>query len=186
MKDAETGQRGYVITGDPGYLAPFAQAVTNVKDELAALRRLTREDPAQQERLRHLDALVAEKLVELDQTIRARTDQGFDAAAHIVATDRGKRLMDEIRLLVGTMRSEEDRLYAERAAREASESRAVLKTNVARVRRCAPARRRGDGAALSGRAGARARAGSAGDRPGDRRGHHEVGGVAPHDPREHR
>ena len=129
VKDAETGQRGYVITGDPGYLAPFAQAVTNVKDELAALRRLTREDPDQQERLRHLEALVAEKLVELDQTIRARTDQGFDAAAHIVATDRGKRLMDEIRLLAGTMRSEEDRLYAERAAREESEGRAVLKTN---------------------------------------------------------
>ena len=129
VKDAETGQRGYVITGDPGYLAPFAQAVTNLPDALAALRRLTVEGPAQQERLRRLEALIGQKLAELDETVRARTDQGFDAAAHIIRTDRGKRLMDEIRELAGTMLAEEDRLYAEGAAREESESRAVLWTN---------------------------------------------------------
>ena len=71
--------------------------MTNLPDALAALRRLTVEGPAQQERLRRLEALIGQKLAELDETVRARTDQGFDAAAHIIRTDRGKRLMDEIR-----------------------------------------------------------------------------------------
>jgi PAS domain S-box-containing protein len=130
VKDAETGQRGYVITGDPGYLAPFAQAVVDLPTQLATLRRLTRNDPAQQARLQSLETALTQKMAELDETIRARTDQGFDVASRIIATDRGKRLMDEIRQLTATMVQEEDRLYAARAAREEGESRAALRANV--------------------------------------------------------
>ena len=130
MKDAETGQRGYIITGDPGYLAPFAQAVVDMPTKLAALRRLTENDPAQETRFRSLETAITQKMAELDATVRARTDLGFDVAARIIATDRGKRLMDEIRQLALEMVREEDRLYAARTARERGESRAVLRANV--------------------------------------------------------
>ncbi len=130
LKDAETGQRGYVITGDPGYLAPFARAVVDIRDRLAALKRLTQDDPAQRERLARLDDLIVQKVAELERTIRARTDQGFDAAALIVATDQGKRLMDEIRSLTGSMLQDEDRLHALRTAREERESRAAIRANI--------------------------------------------------------
>jgi PAS domain S-box-containing protein len=130
MKDAETGQRGYIITGDPGYLAPFAEAVVDMPAKLAALRRLTESDPAQETRFKSLGTAITQKMAELDATIRARTDLGFDVAARIIATDRGKRLMDEIRQLAKEMVREEDRLYAARTARERGESRALLRANV--------------------------------------------------------
>jgi CHASE3 domain sensor protein len=112
MKDAETGQRGYIITGDPGYLAPFAQAVVDMPAQLASLRRLTEDDPGHQARVQGLEAAITQKMAELDATIRARTDQGFDVAARIIATDRGKQLMDDIRQLATQIVREEDRLYA--------------------------------------------------------------------------
>jgi PAS domain S-box-containing protein len=130
MKDAETGQRGYIITGDPGYLAPYAQAVVALPEQVAALRRLTGDDPAQQERLRRLETQIAQKLAELDHSVRVRTDQGFDAAALIVASDRGKQLMDEIRRLTGEILANEDRLYAVRTAREESQGRAAIAANL--------------------------------------------------------
>ncbi|HEY1335291.1 MAG TPA: CHASE3 domain-containing protein [Myxococcaceae bacterium] len=130
MKDAETGQRGYIITGDPGYLAPFGQATVDLPAQLAALRQLTQNDPAQLTRFQNLENAITQKLAELDATVRARTDLGFDVAARIIATDRGKRLMDDIRQLAREMVLEEDRLYAARTAREKGETRAVLRANV--------------------------------------------------------
>ncbi len=130
LKDAETGQRGYIITGDPGYLAPYARAVVEIGDHLAALRRLTRDNSAQGARAGQLETLVAQKLAELERTVRTRTEQGFDAAALIIATDQGKRLMDEIRSLTAAMLAEENRLYAVRTEREESESRAAIGANL--------------------------------------------------------
>src|SRR5580692_3994716 len=51
MKDAETGQRGFVITGDDAYLEPYAEALPNVPKTVANLRSLTADNPHQQRRL---------------------------------------------------------------------------------------------------------------------------------------
>ena len=69
-------------------------------------------------------------MAELDETVRARTDQGFDVASRIIATDRGKRLMDEIRQLTATMVLRKTGCTPCGAAREEGESRAALRANV--------------------------------------------------------
>ncbi len=109
-QDAETGQRGYLLTGNDRYLDPYQNAVAASTSRIDAVASLTRDNPVQQTNIvqlrRHLDA----KLAELDQTIRLRRDQGAQAALAIVATDRGKVEMDAIRNQLDVMRQEEDRL----------------------------------------------------------------------------
>src|SRR5215467_8516476 len=65
MKDAETGQRGYLLTGDDNYLAPYKAAIVVVKGTLDELRRLTSDNPNQQRRLAALAPLIDSKLAEL-------------------------------------------------------------------------------------------------------------------------
>jgi CHASE3 domain sensor protein len=100
LKDAETGQRGYVITGSPKYLEPYNNAIRLLDGRTRArLRELIKDNPAQQHRLDAVDPLVTAKLVELDQTIKLRQQQGFAAAKQAVQTDRGMQLMSDIRQL---------------------------------------------------------------------------------------
>lgn len=121
LKDAETGQRGYLITGDPKYLEPYDAAVARVRGEVRRLRDLTADNPAQQARAAALDRLVGTRLAELDETIALRRDAGFDAARRVVAEDRGKNLMDEVRRLMAEMEAEEQGLLERRA--EAADGR---------------------------------------------------------------
>ena len=102
MKDAETGQRGYVITGDEKYLQPYASALPRIEETQLRIDRLLNAD--QREQLpktvlirKHIDA----KLAELQETIELRRTKGFEAAHAMVATDRGKEEMDFARTLAG-------------------------------------------------------------------------------------
>jgi CHASE3 domain sensor protein len=106
LQDAETGQRGYLITGDPDYLAPYETAVRAIDQELARLDSLLA-GAAQADRLQPLRGSVAAKLWELNQTIAARRGGRLDRAAAIVRSGRGKRLMDDIRDQVNRMRAAE-------------------------------------------------------------------------------
>jgi methyl-accepting chemotaxis protein len=118
MKDAETGQRGYVITGEDPYLDPYRNAAAVADQNLKNLRRLTADNPAQQRRLDALEPLVASKFGALQETIALRSDKGFEAAAKLVLTDRGKQTMDRIRQLSGEMQEEENGLLRQRAEEE--------------------------------------------------------------------
>ncbi|WP_432824534.1 response regulator [Dactylosporangium sp. CA-092794] len=89
LQDAERGQRGYVITGDEQYLAPYTTAVTGIDDTLGRLESGTRGDAAQQETLRRLRGPLDDKLAELAETVELRRSQGFAAAQQLVDTDRG-------------------------------------------------------------------------------------------------
>lgn len=80
VQDAETGQRGYILTGRASYLEPYTQAAATVREQLTRLRRLTADNPDQQARVGELDQRVAAKLAELEQTITPRTREGFEAA----------------------------------------------------------------------------------------------------------
>src|SRR6202022_275972 len=80
MKDAETGQRGYIITGQQSYLEPFNQATGKIHQQVSELRRLTADNPNQQEAIAALEPLIVSKLSELRQTIDLRKRQGFEAA----------------------------------------------------------------------------------------------------------
>ena len=106
VKDAETGQRGFIITGDDQYLEPYHAAVTTVPNELAQLRALSADRPTVRPRIDALEVLVREKLEELNDTITLRRTQGFPAALEVIRTNRDKRTMDEIRRLGSEVENE--------------------------------------------------------------------------------
>ncbi|MBG0561864.1 methyl-accepting chemotaxis protein [Actinoplanes aureus] len=129
LKDAETGQRGYLITGQEAYLAPYTaatEAVTGLIDRVAGL---TADNPAQQERIARLRPLVQAKFDELAETIELRRTDGFSAARDVVLTDQGKAVMDQIRGVLTEMNDEEASLLGVRAdstAQTADASRIVI------------------------------------------------------------
>ena len=110
LQDAETGQRGYLITGNDRYLDPYEEALTRSGTSLARVETLIADNPAQQANLQRLKPHVAAKLTELKETIDARRSQGPSAAIALVGTDRGKLEMDLIRTQLDAMRAEERRL----------------------------------------------------------------------------
>ncbi len=114
LKDAETGQRGYILTGDKKYLAPYNSAVTLVNQQINDLRSLTSDNQNQQRRLDKLDPLIAKKLNELNETITLRSNKGFQPAQKVIATDVGKQIMDDIRSVVAKMENEENNLLQQR------------------------------------------------------------------------
>ncbi|MBD1924254.1 CHASE3 domain-containing protein [Microcoleus sp. FACHB-831] len=116
MKDAETGQRGYIITGKNYYLEPYEVAVENVERQIDELRKLTADNPKHQQQIDILVPLIAAKSSELKQTIELRSTKGFEAALQVVLSDRGKSLMDNIRYTIREMENEEARLLNQRAA----------------------------------------------------------------------
>jgi PAS domain S-box-containing protein len=130
LRDAEAGQRGFLITGAPPYLDPYKTALVALPPRVERLRTLTADNPRHQASLTTLDTLIREKLAELDTTIVARQARGFDAAAGMVQTHLGKNIMDRIRAIVGEMRAEEGRLLAERSAREERAARAAVVTTI--------------------------------------------------------
>ena len=102
-KDAETGQRGFIITGRTEYLEPYSDAVTQIEREVVKVSKLMQDEPQQQARLRELKTSLANKLSELDETIELRQSQGFAAAQTVVLSDRGRQEMDNIRTIVEEM-----------------------------------------------------------------------------------
>jgi len=107
LDEAETGKRGFVITGEDEFLAPYRDGKEALQKSGARLREVFGDDPSQKRRLDALDGLVTTRLDEIDATIAARRQGGFEAAAKLVREDRGKKTMDRIRAIVAEMRSHE-------------------------------------------------------------------------------
>lgn len=116
MKDAETGQRGFLITGDDRYLEPYDSAVSRINEQLDILERLTSDNALQQARVPVLKAQMALKQKYLSENIELRRTEGFEAVRNVVMTDRGKVAMDAIRQTVGEMQQEGRALLRERFA----------------------------------------------------------------------
>lgn len=114
--DAETGERGYVITSDPRYLAPYHQGLTTVETRLDALRGELSDNHEQVERLDQIAALVDEKLAELANVIAVHDSEGSDASRMVVIDDSGRRIMDQIRDVIATMNVAEEQLLQDRQA----------------------------------------------------------------------
>jgi two-component system sensor histidine kinase/response regulator len=110
IQDAQRGQRGYIITGDPAYLAPYFGSGNKAWTELDKLRALTQDNPDQQKHLDHLRPLVEQFFAIMAHVSQVRGTQGFDAAADIVKSGRGKILMDRILVITVQMEAEENRL----------------------------------------------------------------------------
>ncbi len=84
LKDAERGQRGYVITGDERYLQPYRRSLTAIAGGLDLLGSLTSDNPHQQAMLAQVRVPVRDKLAELAETIELRRTRGLEAASRVV------------------------------------------------------------------------------------------------------
>ena len=126
VTDAETGQRGFLLTGDERYLAPSLTASSNiVAAHVNALRSMSTDRPDIQRQLAALEMPIRGKLEELRETTTLRRDKGAAAALQVVTTDRGRRATEQIRSILGAMREEEQRRLGE-AMRHAEQARHVL------------------------------------------------------------
>jgi signal transduction histidine kinase len=101
--DAETGQRGYLLTGDPRYLEPYDVATGEVNEVLGELRRLYADDKDRQPDFLILAGHVSRKLGEMDVSVRLRKQGNEDAWKFVLTTDVGKEQMDAIRAQTGKL-----------------------------------------------------------------------------------
>jgi signal transduction histidine kinase/DNA-binding response OmpR family regulator len=116
IQDAETGQRGYLLTGNERYLEPYRTALGLIPARLEGVRSALAEDSGQQTRLRELSARIQDKMDELRTTIDVRRNQGLAPALDLVNSDRGKAAMDDIRARLAAMRAVEFDLRSRRLA----------------------------------------------------------------------
>jgi PAS domain S-box-containing protein len=123
MIDAETGQRGYVLTGNLSYLQPYDLALQRLNADFHQVRQLTSDNPLEQRRLARMSALISSELAQLGSTIGIRRTEGLTAGAVAIQTGAGKRRMDKIRSLVAQMKQEEEKLLQQRLEVAASASR---------------------------------------------------------------
>jgi two-component system, NarL family, sensor histidine kinase EvgS len=110
LVDAETGQRGYLLTGDDAYLGPYRAAIKSIDQTIGNLKNLTSDNPNQQKRIQTLEPLVEKKLTELQRTIDLRKNEGLAAANRVVLEGSGMHWMDQIRGVVAEMANEEEDL----------------------------------------------------------------------------
>ena len=114
VKDAETGQRGFLLTGNEIYLDPYTTARAALPGLVHRVRELTADNPRQTQRLDTLDRLAADKLTELAETVELRRAGNEERALALVRSDRGRATMNRIRAIVAEMDEEERNLLAGR------------------------------------------------------------------------
>jgi signal transduction histidine kinase len=121
--DAETGQRGYLLTGKEEYLTPYSTAVPKVESVFNRLREMlvANGTPAQRETLGRMNGLVGKKLAELEAAIALSKKDGAQAAQALLETGIGKRAMDEIRTEVDGMAATHRKQLDDATARWASD-----------------------------------------------------------------
>jgi PAS domain S-box-containing protein len=115
LKDAETGQRGYLLTGEERYLEPYYSARARINQQVVGLQQLTVDNKRQQQRLRDLKIAIDSKLADLEGTLNLRRKQNLAAAVRQIKTGRGKQIMGDIRQQIATMTAEETQLLQQRA-----------------------------------------------------------------------
>jgi signal transduction histidine kinase len=137
LVDAETGQRGYLLTGREEYLEPYRAAKSDVQVQLSQLQQRVEKDPVQLARLDSLGVLVGAIFAELEETIALRRTGPLDTAVQVIESDRGKRAMDQSRGIVARMQARELAQLSGRSAREDRYSRLSIVWLVAGTLICA-------------------------------------------------
>ena len=129
MQDAEIGQRGYLLTGDETYLAPYLAGREDVARELANIERYADDDAARLAEARRIRELSTEKLDELAETVALRRGNRGNEALRVVRQGLGKTLMDELRVILNAAEAREHQAVLESMAavdRGAVRLRAVI------------------------------------------------------------
>ena len=114
VTEAETAERGYVITADQDYLTTYRAAADGAEQVEQEVRHFTADNPSQQQRLRHVNELVTERLAALSTVNEARRAQGFAAAQQLIQTGPGKRIHADLRRQIDEIADVERSLLRER------------------------------------------------------------------------
>jgi len=129
LTDAESGERGFLLTGDDAYLGTYNQAIQKVPDELSAASRLLSIRPGQSASGARLKTLTADKLTELRENIQRRRESGQAPPLSIILGGRGKESEDDIRLIADQIRRTEVSSQAKASAEgQAASGTALLAT----------------------------------------------------------
>ncbi len=128
VKDAETGNRGFLITDDDDYLAPYTSALEELPVEVGRLKSMTADNPSQREMITQFQAVMDERLSLLQQGINLRRSGRADSLHALVVSGTGKVQMDHLRQIADTMESEERRLLTQRVAATKVSSRRTRET----------------------------------------------------------
>lgn len=126
LKDAQTAERGFVITGNERYLEPYHAALApsgGLTERVEELRQLTRGDSAQHQRLDNLEPLLESELDFVRHVIDLRRRVGFDTAQKMVRSGQGKRTMDSVRVLVAEMKAAETETLRQRSVAASASAR---------------------------------------------------------------
>jgi PAS domain S-box-containing protein len=135
LKDAETGQRGYLLTGERAYLDPYDQAVARLRGQLERLRQLTIDNPPQTAHVLKLEQLAADRLTVLRQELerfRAEPDKNraLQLSRQFLLQGEGKHAMDLIRDEIYGMQQLERALLSRREAASRANTRTALASTV--------------------------------------------------------
>jgi methyl-accepting chemotaxis protein len=114
LLDAETGQRGFIYTGQEQFLEPYSPAKNYFKDTLAVLKNKINDNPEQVKQLAEVERLASEKLEELETTINLKKAKNEKDLRALVLSGKGRKIMDQIRVKLGQMIQTEEQLLAER------------------------------------------------------------------------
>ena len=132
LKDTETRQSGYILTGKQIYLKPYQVALANVDQEIAEMKSLTTEQPHQRQQITTLESLITVKLTELKQTINLRQNKGLEAALQVVVRNDQQNLMDDIRKVINEIENEErGQLQQQLQAKKATSGNTILTLAIA-------------------------------------------------------
>lgn len=115
MLDAETGERGYLLTSRPTYLAPYQDARTRIGDDVALVKQLTIGNPRQEKRIANLESLLRKRLDLLDKAIKLHDGGESDKVSAFILSGAGKAVMDDIRHVIAEIASEEEALLSIRS-----------------------------------------------------------------------
>ncbi len=125
---AETGQRGYLLTGRDAYLAPYTRSLAALRVDTVELRQLTAGNPDAAARVASLQPAIDEKLAELAETIELYRRGAGAAALQIVESDRGRAFMEMSRVVLARLHRDETRVLEARLATESARARWLLLT----------------------------------------------------------
>src|SRR5919199_649489 len=112
--DAETGQRGYLVTGVTNYLEPYDTGRKNFKEHVDSLKKLVSDNPAQVQRAEGVQQKAQQKFAELEETINLKKSGKDKDAVSVVLTNKGKQVLDDIRTTLDQMSQVEQKLLLER------------------------------------------------------------------------
>ncbi len=130
INEAETAQRGYLLTNDDKYLAPYESAKPRYRVQLAALAKRTSGDLVRSELVAELTTSCEERFADIERTVRLRHDHGIAPALNVVESDEGWRVMNAIRQQVQSLQKYELAAIARQTNNAATDVKVLENLNI--------------------------------------------------------